>query len=147
MSEKTIDPLIEALDPFIEALFGENNGDRWGAAEASGRIKVEKTVNPLINAFIDCDDFTRLAAARVLSRIKPEKTIESLINTFYDWNRFVNVEAARALSEICTKSDKAQLQVLLASKINLQQISLLRTWRALKPKNNQNPDFSRKLEF
>jgi len=88
-----------AVEPLIKALKDENEGVRYGAAEAL--VKIGKiAVEPLINALKDESLLVREGAAIALGKIGDSRAVEPLINALKDENGYVREKAAQALGKI-----------------------------------------------
>jgi HEAT repeat protein len=100
-----------AVEPLSHALKDPDQGVRWKAAEALGKIGAP-AVGPLIAALNDRDSDVRWKAAIALGETKDPQAVDPLIHTLGDEDRYVRSRAAIALGEIGIPARDALIRVL-----------------------------------
>ena len=90
----------ERLAHFIQMLTDDNEGDRWKAAEALGRMGDPAAVEPLIDTLWDDDSRVRLKAAWALGQIGDQRAIRPLQRLYRMENEWAQEIIAQALEEI-----------------------------------------------
>jgi len=70
--------MSSTLEGLVERLLDENEGVRWGAAEALGRLGDPRAVEPLIDTLWDDDARVRLKAAWALGMLGDPRALAPL---------------------------------------------------------------------
>jgi len=90
---------VQAVEPLIAALKGQDEDMRRASAGALGQIGDVRAVEPLIAALKDQDEDVRRASARALGQIGDVRAVESLVVAFKDEGSYVREAATEALVE------------------------------------------------
>jgi HEAT repeat protein len=103
----------EAVDELIEQLGSEKASQRWGAAEALGRLGDRKAVPALVEGLRDPHAFVRWSAAQALGQIGGETAIPMLLPLLQEKDPLVRRSAVDALGYLDNPTARKSLHQAL----------------------------------